>query len=355
MLQELVAAYVRPDGTTGLPVRELTEALQISTETLRVARFQPENLSLASLFGLAECMGMTPGEMVVTVFNQVRQQRRAGQAPPASNPRRRRSQSATPQAPVSNGSAVAPEVTAEYDPDLVQAHETPVVLPLAAALGSQSQPQAAADAWAEDNARKVAYADATFPQQTLALACVQQELSHYFPTTLSMEAWAKALDALKPDLWLETDGELPVTLEQPALVQLLQLLARSKELPRLELAIYPPDVLLMARRLASYSLWAVDLVAEMERNPAAFCPTSFGLLSRLASGHSAEEEVLRAFGEDIATLDTNGKPRSTDELPGSASVIARLFRLRWPTGGPGTFRLPPRPPLGPQAGPPGMA
>ncbi|WP_092743801.1 hypothetical protein [Hymenobacter psychrophilus] len=351
-LQELITRHINPDGTPGLPVRELTEALQVSAETLQVARRQPENLSLASLFSLAERLGVTPGEIVVTVFDQIRRQRQASHPPTTVQPRRQRSRPATPEAALNGG--LVPEVAPDTTPDLVPANEveqTPLTAPTPV---SQPQPQTEADAFAEDLALKVAYANATLPQRAHALASAQQALSGHFPP-LSLAAWAKALDALQPDLWVETEGEPQVTLEHPALEQLLQHLARSKELPKLELTVYSPESLLMARRLAYYSCWAVEALTEIERNPSAYGHCVRDLIFRLASGHSTEQEVLRAFGESIATLNTNGEPRSDDELPGSTSVQARIFRLNWPNGGPGSFRLPPRPPLGPQAGPLGTA
>lgn len=212
-----------------------------------------------------------------------------------------------------------------------------------------------ADEFAEDDAQKVAYADATSTQRAHALASAQQALSSYFPIVLSQAAWDKALDAVQPDLWVEVAGESHITFEQPDLQQLLQHLDRSKELPVREMTIYGAIDLLMARRLAYYSCLAVQALAEIERNPTALGSCGQNLIFMLANGHSHEGTVLAAFGENVATLNTNGPPRSDEQLPGSPSVLARIFRLNWPNGVPGGFRQPLRPPFGPQAGPPGLA
>ena len=318
-LQELIANHIRPDGTKGLRVRELIAALHIGSETLQVARVQPECLSLANLFGLAEFMGITPGKLVADVFHQVGQQRQSTHPPTNSKSCKRYPRPATPKP------SVGGELIQQIDP-------TPTSEPHQALLATD---------FPSHSARKVAYADATFPQRSLALASVQQELSAYFPT-LPWLRWAEVLNTLQPNLWVEMEGEPQVTLDQPALQRLLEHLDCTKESPLLKMTVHTIEALLMARRLAQYGCYAVLILVELEQNPSAYGDGIRALLFRLASGHPDEEKVLRAHGESIASVNSPGEPRPDDLLPGSPAVMDRIFKLSWPHGGPDGFTLPPR-------------
>ena len=62
-LHDIVTNFRRWDGSTGLRVREMTGAMRLAAETLRVALDEPERLSLANIFGLAQ--------LVADLFHQV--------------------------------------------------------------------------------------------------------------------------------------------------------------------------------------------------------------------------------------------------------------------------------------------
>ena len=70
-LHDIVTNFRRWDGSTGLRVREMTGAMRLAAETLRVALDEPERLSLANIFGLAELTGITPAQLVADLFHQV--------------------------------------------------------------------------------------------------------------------------------------------------------------------------------------------------------------------------------------------------------------------------------------------
>lgn len=93
------------------------------------------------------------------------------------------------------------------------------------------------------------YTQATFSQRALALAIVQEELKHHFPV-LPWLSWARELDALQPDLWV--DGSL-VTVNYTDLIKLTQRLASVPEMPTLDPPIYGPRSLYLARRLSEYA------------------------------------------------------------------------------------------------------
>ena len=332
-LQERIAEYIRPDGTTGLPVRELTAALHIGTEKLKVARIQPDCLSLASLFGLAKRMGVAPGQLIADVFHQVGQQRQSTHPPAAPEPRKQRARPAAPGPSPDKAASEAMAPQTALPPALIEEAEVVAGSP---ALGSEPHPDPSATGFAASPVRAVAYADATFPQRSRALVSVQQELSAYFPT-LPWLRWAKALDALQPQLWVEGEDALQVTLDQLALQQLLQRLACTEELAPLEMTIHTASSGLMARRLAKYACWAVLALAELEQQPTASGGRVRDIIFRLASGHPTEEDVLAAFGESIATLNSGVEPRPVELLPGSPAVMDRICRLRGAPGGPGSF------------------
>ncbi len=338
-LQAIIASHIRPDGEPGLPVRELTAALHIGTEKLKVARIQPDCLTLASLFGLAKRMGIPPGQLVADVFHQVGQQRQSTHPPAAPEPRKQRARPATPWPSPDKAASEAMAPQTALPPALIEEAEVVAGSP---ALGNEPQPDPSATSFAARPVRAVAYADATFPQRSRALVSVQQELSAYFPT-LPWLRWAKALDALQPPLWVEGEDEPQVTLDQLALQQLLQRLACTEELAPLEMTIHTAASGLMARRLAKYACWAVLALAELEQQPAAYGGRVRELIFRLASGHPTEEDVLAAFGENIATLNSGAEPRPVELLPGSPAVMDRICRLRGAPGGPGSFARTPTP------------
>lgn len=70
-LQEIVSSYQRRDGDTGLRVREMTHAMHVAAETLKTALDEPERFSMASIFGLADLMGVPPGMLIADIFHQV--------------------------------------------------------------------------------------------------------------------------------------------------------------------------------------------------------------------------------------------------------------------------------------------
>lgn len=170
---------------------------------------------------------------------------------------------------------------------------------------------------------QIPYTQATFSQRALALASVQEELKHHFPV-LPWLSWARELDALQPDLWLE--GPL-VTLDYADLIKLTQRLASVPEMPTLDPPIYGPRSLYLARRLSEYAHQSVLALAELEKNPLVYGFNTSAIIMKLAASNGVVEEVMQALTGG-STMETRpGKPLPPEEVPGCLAVRARLDEL----------------------------
>ena len=174
-----------------------------------------------------------------------------------------------------------------------------------------------------DTSCQISYAQATLSQRALALASVQEELKHHFPV-LPWLSWARELDALQPDLWVE--GHL-VTLDYSDLIKMTQRLASVPEMPLLDPPIYGSQSLYMARRLSEYAHQAVLALAELEKNPLAYGAATSAIIMKLAAGNGVVEEVMQALTGG-STMETRpGKPLPPEEVPGCPAVRKRLSEL----------------------------
>ncbi|OWP61521.1 hypothetical protein CDA63_18980 [Hymenobacter amundsenii] len=98
-LEDWITTFLRPDGTQGLTVRELTGALRIAAETLTLVRLYPERLSMAHIFALAELLGIAPEQLIADIFQQVKVRSEVGLMLTARQLRtRRKRHAATPRA-----------------------------------------------------------------------------------------------------------------------------------------------------------------------------------------------------------------------------------------------------------------
>ncbi|WP_019949117.1 hypothetical protein [Hymenobacter aerophilus] len=70
-VEEWISSFDRADGSQGVRVRELARSMGMAAETIKVARAKPELLSLASIFGLASELGITPDQLIADIFHQV--------------------------------------------------------------------------------------------------------------------------------------------------------------------------------------------------------------------------------------------------------------------------------------------
>ena len=174
-----------------------------------------------------------------------------------------------------------------------------------------------------DMACQIPYAQATFSQRALALVSVQEELKYHFPL-LPWLSWARELDALQPDLWVEVHS---VTLDYADLVKLTQQLARAPEMPSLDPPIYGLNSLYLARRLSEYAHQAVLALAELEENPFAYGLHTSAIITKLAAGNGVVEDFMQVL-TGSRTMETEpGKSLPAEQVPGCPAVTERLSEL----------------------------
>ena len=324
-LHELISQFRRPDGTQGLRVRELTRAMHVAAETLGIAIDEPERLSMASIFGLAELLNITPDQLVADLFHQVSLRPEFGRTPAGVRPRVHRRRPAATDAAAS--SEQGKEKTAPTSARVNQADELPPAAP-----GDATEPNAA-DSPPNTDYQIVRYVDASLRQRTLALASVQEDLKHHFPT-LPLPQWATEMEALQPDLWLE--GE-EVTIVYEDLVRLTQRLAWTPNRVPLEPPIHSLQSLYLARRSSEYAHIAILALAEMEQNPLAYGKYTRIIILKMAAGNGVADEIIQAFGESHPVKAGPDKSPPADQLPGCPDVLTRIFNLAWSHGKPGGF------------------
>ena len=174
------------------------------------------------------------------------------------------------------------------------------------------------------------YTDASALHVSCALLFLQRELADHFPEpALDWLTWAKALDQLRPDLWVDPQGT--VSLDALEVKRLAQYLACSPELPTLEPPLYGPRSAYLAKRLVNYADQAVDALAELEAHPQAYGPHVWELVLSLALGNATADEVFQAT--------TWGK--SKGEEPADVPIQVRIRALRQARG---QFDFPTGPP-----------
>ncbi|RZK30017.1 MAG: hypothetical protein EOO63_07775, partial [Hymenobacter sp.] len=132
---------------------------------------------------------------------------------------------------------------------------------------------------ADSEATCTPYAQASPLYISSALFFLQKELADHFPElTLDWLTWAKALDQLRPDLWLTPQGT--VTLDGPTVARLAQYLAASPELPTLDPPLHSPDAAYVTKRLVDYTDEARDALVELEACPKAYGPRLVGVIDQ---------------------------------------------------------------------------
>ena len=182
------------------------------------------------------------------------------------------------------------------------------------------------------------FAQASAPHISGALVYLQDELAEHFPKdTLDWLSWAKALDQLRPDLWVSPEGK--VTLDAQDVTRLAQYLALSPELPTLEPPLHGPDSAYVAKRLVNYADEAQDALVELEACPKAHGPRVWNLILTLALGNSIADKVYQATCWDAK--------QGAEPAAAGPSVHARVQALRqargefdFPTGPPPTGAAP---------------
>ena len=330
-LRKLISQFQRLDGKgkQGLRVRELTHAMHIAAKTLEIALDEPERLSMASLFGLAELLKVEPAQLVADIYYQVSLRPAFGHTPTGGRPRVHRSHEAATDA-----AANSEQTREETDPTLPCSKKEDELPPPSHGIFPENDvPSASSDDFPSDTATQIPYAEATFPQRTLALASVQEELKHHF-SALPLLRWSTELDALQPNLWVE--GE-EITINYEDLVRLTQRLSWAPELPALDPPIYGPQSLYLARRLSEYAYQAVLALAEMEQNPLAYGKHTRSIILKLAAGNGVAEEVLRAITGYSFREGQPDESLSSDQIPGCPAVQVRVVNLAWSRGKPAGF------------------
>lgn len=167
------------------------------------------------------------------------------------------------------------------------------------------------------------YAQASVTQREQLLAYLRRRLPHHFPT-LSLAAWLRALFEFQPTLVLT--GPEGVTLDAEELIQLVQHLNSSPELPLLD----PPVYGLATLDVAQHYLWAKELAATVlpELTPGQTGPRLFALLTYLCQPYLLAEQVVQAWRWDLASSPPLPKGLPGGGLAPSSKEIQRyLARL----------------------------
>jgi hypothetical protein len=176
------------------------------------------------------------------------------------------------------------------------------------------------------------FAQASAAHISCALVYLQVELVMHFPKdTLDWLTWAKALDQLRPDLWLTPQGT--VTLDGPTVARLAQYLAASPELPTLEPPLHGPDAAYVMKRLVNYTDEAQDALVELEACPKAYGPRVWNLILTLALGNATVDRMYRATCWDAQ--------QDSEPTVGGLPIQARIRALRQARG---EFDFPTGPP-----------
>ncbi|RZJ95469.1 MAG: hypothetical protein EOO60_00235 [Hymenobacter sp.] len=171
------------------------------------------------------------------------------------------------------------------------------------------------------------HANASPADISCALVFLQEELvSHYLADTLSWLTWAKALNRLRPDLWITK--ERFVSLHAQDMRRLTQHLTRTPELLTRKPHEHGPFVAYLAKRQVNYADEALD---ELEAAPKAYGLRVWNLVLGLALGNSTADKVYQdtCLDEDKAAK------------PAGANVHARGLALRQVRG---EYDFPTRPP-----------
>ena len=140
-------------------------------------------------------------------------------------------------------------------------------------------------------ATRLPYANASPADISCALVFLQEELaSHYLANSLGWLTWAKAMDRLRPDLWITK--ERAVSLHEQDVRRLTQYLTGSPELLTRKPRKHGPRAYL-AKRLVNYADEALDALGELEAAPKAYGQRVWNLVLSLALGNSTADKVYR--------------------------------------------------------------
>lgn len=154
------------------------------------------------------------------------------------------------------------------------------------------------------------YAQASIAQREQLLAYLRRRLPHHFPT-LSLTAWLRALFEFQPTLVLADSEE--VALDAEELMQLVQHLNNSPELPLLD----PPVYGLTTLDMAQHYLRAIELAAMVlpELIPSNTGPRLLALLTYLCQPYALAEQVVHAWRWDLSS-----SPPLPTGLPGDGPI-----------------------------------
>jgi hypothetical protein len=167
------------------------------------------------------------------------------------------------------------------------------------------------------------YAQASVAQREQLLAYLRRRLPHHFPT-LSLAAWLQALFEFQPTLVLT--GPEGVALEAEELIQLVQHLSNSPELPLLDPPVYGLTTLDVAQHYLRAKELAVRVLPEVIPGPTG--PRLLALLTYLCQPYALAEQVVQAWRWDLASSPPlpKGLPGG-GPIPGSEEVQRYLAQL----------------------------
>ncbi|HET9505650.1 MAG TPA: hypothetical protein VFO93_19050 [Hymenobacter sp.] len=152
------------------------------------------------------------------------------------------------------------------------------------------------------------YAQATASQRAQLGHYLQVRLRLHFPT-LPARAFDRALAEFRPVLWLIGTQ---VTLTPDDLLQLVQYLSHSPELPLLDPPLFGRPALELAQYVLHTSELSVGVLTELARTPDTRCGPHLGaLLRRTARLYPLAEQVVQAQRWDLP-----GCPRLPPGIPG---------------------------------------
>jgi hypothetical protein len=156
---------------------------------------------------------------------------------------------------------------------------------------------------------------------------LQVRLQLHFPT-LPARAFDRALAEFRPGLWFT---ETQVTLSHPDLLQLVQYLSHSPELPLLDPPLFCRPALELAQYVLHTSELSVGVLTELARTPDTRCGPHLGaLLRRTARLYPLAEQVVQAQRWDLP-----GSPQLPPGIPGGgpapgSPVVERLLQYLVP-------------------------
>jgi hypothetical protein len=168
--------------------------------------------------------------------------------------------------------------------------------------------------------RRIPFAQATALQVSRAITDANERLVLHFPS-LSWPTWSETLLQVQPDLLVNGKD---VSLDWPDLSRLVQRLAAARELPLLDPPVHGPAAGEVAHYVITNQRQAIRTLTELLENPRACGPLVYELVTLLAKGLAAAEDIYDATHEAGERRQHSPSPEAIEKLLQSVDAARRV-------------------------------